>query len=46
MWGFHVYQKEWNLIKSTSELIYKMESQMWKIGLWLPGCRGDEGGMV
>ena len=25
MWGFHVYQKEWNLRKSTNELIYKTE---------------------
>ena len=25
MWGFLVYQKEWNLRKSTNELIYKTE---------------------
>ena len=37
----------WNLKKKkdTNELIYRteIELQMWKIHLWLPGRKGEEG---
>ena len=35
---------KWNLKNGTTELIYKteIESQMWKINLWLPGWGGGD----
>ena len=35
---------EWNLKYGTNELSYKteIESQMWKINLWLPGWGGGD----